>query len=56
MNTVLMQAAETASMGWLLGLTTFLFMALFAGWVVWLWSPSQARAMDAASLLPLEEK
>jgi cbb3-type cytochrome oxidase subunit 3 len=56
MNSVLMQAADTASLGWILGVTTALFMVLFAGWVVWLWSPAQVGAMEDASRLPLEEK
>ena len=56
MNTVLMQAAQQANLGWLLGVNTVLFMTLFVGWSVWLWSPAQTSALEAASRLPLEEK
>ena len=55
MNTVPMQAAESAGLGWMLGITTLMFMALFVGWFVWLWSPGQAQNMEAASRLPLED-
>ena len=55
MNVVLQQAAGLVQQGWLFGLTTVLFMTMFVGWVVWLWSPGRGAELDAVSRQALEE-
>ncbi len=55
MNVVLQQAAGLAQQGWLLGLTTVLFMSIFVGWVAWLWSPGRGVELDAVSRRALED-
>jgi cbb3-type cytochrome oxidase subunit 3 len=51
---VLHQGAEMARMGWLLGLTTLLFMAIQVGWAVWAYAPSQRQRMEEAARIPLD--
>ena len=54
MNPVLHAAAASADFGWLMGLTTALFLGVFIGWTWWAWSPRNRKALDDASRLPLE--
>lgn len=35
MNPVFRAAAESAQYGWVMGLTTVFFMAVFIGWTIW---------------------
>ena len=54
MNQVLHAGAESARLGWLLGLTTLFFLVTMVGWIGWAWSPGRRVAMEAAGRLPLE--
>lgn len=49
-----MAAAEGTDLGWLMGVMTVGFIAVFTGWGAWAWLPSRRAAMEAASNLPLE--
>jgi cbb3-type cytochrome oxidase subunit 3 len=53
-NQVLHEGVETARMGWLLGVTTLFFLTTMVGWIVWVWSPGQKVAMEAAGKLPFD--
>jgi cbb3-type cytochrome oxidase subunit 3 len=53
-NTVLHAGAATAQLGWLLGLTTLLFLTSMMAWTAWAWWPSRKAAMDAAAWLPFQ--
>jgi cbb3-type cytochrome oxidase subunit 3 len=47
-------AAESTQLGWLMGVMTVGFVAVFVGWGAWAWLPSRRAAMEAAANLPLE--
>jgi cbb3-type cytochrome oxidase subunit 3 len=53
-NQVLREGAEMARMGWMMGLTTILFLITMVGWTWWAWLPSNRARLEAAALLPLE--
>lgn len=44
----------TSDLGWLMGLTTVMFVTCMVGWTVWTFAPSRRQLMDEASRLPLE--
>jgi cbb3-type cytochrome oxidase subunit 3 len=54
MNPVREAATQAATLGWLLGLTTASFIAVFVGWTLWAWLPSNRHRMDAAARIPFE--
>jgi len=54
-NPVLDLAAESVSLGWLLGVMTVFFLASFLGWVWWAYSPSRRAMLDEAALLPFTD-
>jgi len=51
-NPVLQAAAEQVRLGWLLGLTTVVFLAWFVGWTVWAYLPSNRERMEEAARMP----
>jgi len=53
MNQVLHAGAATVQHGWLLGLTTVVFLVCFAGWTWWAFSARNAQRHNEAALLPL---
>jgi hypothetical protein len=55
MNTVFAAAAEANQLGWLLGLTSIFFFAMFLAFVIRWLLPGAAAEAKAAALLPLEE-
>ena len=52
MNTLTRAAAETVQGGWVLGVTTALFLAFFVAWTVWAYSPKRKAQLDEAARLP----
>ena len=52
MNPVLNLAAESVSLGWLLGVMTVFFLASFLGWIWWAYTPKHKAMMDEAAMLP----
>lgn len=48
-------AAATASLGWLAGIATIIFMVSFTWWIVTIFSNSARPRLDAAARLPLED-
>jgi cbb3-type cytochrome oxidase subunit 3 len=55
MNPLLHQAAETASLGWLLGAMTLLFLAGFGFWVWWAYRAKNRARWEEASRMPLND-
>ncbi|MFZ5480426.1 MAG: cbb3-type cytochrome oxidase subunit 3 [Myxococcota bacterium] len=55
MNPIYRDAAESAQLGWLLGLVTVQFLLVFVGATLWAWWPSRREDMEAAARLPLED-
>jgi len=55
MNPLLHEAANSVQMGWLLGLMTVVFLALFIGWIAWTYAPRHKAAMDEYARLPLDD-
>ncbi|MCA9564031.1 MAG: cbb3-type cytochrome c oxidase subunit 3 [Myxococcales bacterium] len=54
MNTVLREAGGSATNGWLSGIATVLFMTIFVGYALWLWSKRSKDYVDEASQIPFE--
>lgn len=54
MNQVLQEAAQGTSYGWLVGISTAFFLAVFAAMLVWVMSRRKAD-MDEAANIPFEE-
>lgn len=55
MNPLLNEASASVGMGWLLGVMTVVFFAIFLGWVWYAWSPGNRHIMDEAAQLPFTE-
>lgn len=55
MNPVLDAAAESVSLGWLLGVMTVFFLAAFLAWVWWAYTPKRKDALEEAALLPFAD-
>ena len=43
-----------SELGWLMGLTTVLFVSCMVAWTVWAFAPSRRQAMEDASRIPFE--
>ena len=54
MNQVLHAGAETAQLGFLMGITTVFFFVTMVGWTVWAFAPGRRVAFEAAGRLPFE--
>jgi cbb3-type cytochrome oxidase subunit 3 len=54
-NPVLELAAESVTLGWLLGIMTVFFLAAFLAWVWWAYTPRHKAMLDEAALLPFSE-
>ena len=55
MNPLYREAAEFARLGWMMGVTTALFLGCFIGWTWWAYSRHNRERMTAAAWLPLSE-
>lgn len=55
MNPVIRMAAESTSMGWLLGATTVFFTVSFLYWVWWVYRPSARATWEAYGRMPLDD-
>jgi len=54
MNPVYTAASASTDLGWVLGLTTALFLAAFTGWILYALAPANAATFRAAARLPLD--
>ena len=55
MNEVYRTAGETAQLGWIMGLLTVLFLAVFIYWAWWAYRASNRARLDEASRLPFTD-
>ena len=55
MNPVFHEAARYAELGWIMGLTTVLFLGCFVGWSWYALSRRNTARLNAAAWLPLSE-
>ena len=55
MNHILHAGAQSAHLGWLLGVTTVVFLLCFLGWTWWAYSAGNRERMNQAARLPLME-
>ena len=55
MNPLLQEAVESIRHGWILGVTTVLFMACFGAWIWWAYRPGNRQRMEEAARLPFTD-
>ena len=55
MNPLLREAAASVELGWLLGLLTVLFFAVFLWWVWYAYTPKHKQMMDEAAQAPFDD-
>lgn len=55
MNPVREAAVAAASLGWVTGVTTAVFLVGFLGWALWAWLPANRARFDAAARLPFDD-
>lgn len=55
MNPVVQAAAESVQLGWLLGVMTVVFFAVFLAWTWWAYAPSRREKMERYGRIPFEE-
>jgi cytochrome c oxidase cbb3-type subunit 4 len=55
MNPIFQAAAESARLGWLMGILTGLFLVCFVGWTWWAFSSRNKALMEEASRIPLND-
>ncbi len=55
MNPLLKDAAESVAMGWLLGLMTVVFLAVFVGWAWYAYRPRHRGLMEELGKMPFSD-
>lgn len=55
MNPVIAAAAESISLGWLMGLMTAFFVIWFVAWTWWAFSPKNKQRFEEAARMPLSD-
>jgi cbb3-type cytochrome oxidase subunit 3 len=53
MNPLLEEAVSSVEAGWILGVMTVVFLAVFLWWAWYAYNPQNKRLMDEASRMPL---
>jgi cbb3-type cytochrome oxidase subunit 3 len=54
-NPVFKAAAASAEYGWVMGVMTVVFLAVFLGWAFWAYHPANRAAMNEAAAMPLSD-
>jgi len=54
-NPLLKEAASSVQLGWLLGVMTVVFFAVFLGWIWYAWAPGNRKLMEEAAQMPLSD-
>jgi len=54
-NPLLREAAGAVQLGWVLGVMTVVFFAVFLAWIWYAWSPANRAAMEEARQMPFTE-
>jgi cbb3-type cytochrome oxidase subunit 3 len=55
MNPLLKEAAGSVTLGWILGVTTVVFMVGFVFWAWWAWTSGNKARWEAHSRLPFND-
>lgn len=55
MNPLIHEAARSIELGWLMGLMTVVFFAVFLAWTWWAYAPSRRGLMEQYGRIPFEE-
>jgi cbb3-type cytochrome oxidase subunit 3 len=55
MNPIINAASANSELGWLMGITTVLFVATFAFWTWWAYASKNKARWEADSRLPLND-
>jgi cbb3-type cytochrome oxidase subunit 3 len=55
MNHVLAEGVKSVQFGWLLGVTTAVFLGSFLFWIWWAWADRNKARWEADSRLPLND-
>ncbi|MCB9758502.1 MAG: cbb3-type cytochrome c oxidase subunit 3 [Alphaproteobacteria bacterium] len=55
MNHITRAIAESASAGWLVGLSTAIFIGFFLAWTWYAYRPANRQAMEDAARIPFED-
>jgi cbb3-type cytochrome oxidase subunit 3 len=55
MNALLADAAESVGMGWLLGMMTVVFLAIFLAWVWYAYRPKHRALMEELGRMPFTD-
>ena len=55
MNPILHEAGASSQLGWLMGVTTVVFLAAFLFWTWWAWTAKNKARWEADSRLPLND-
>ncbi len=55
MNPIVNAAADGSELGWLMGITTVLFIAAFVFWSWWAYTKTNKARWEADSRLPLND-
>jgi cbb3-type cytochrome oxidase subunit 3 len=55
MSALFKQAADSVTLGWLLGITTVGFIAAFLFWIWWAWTGKNRARWEADSRLPFND-
>lgn len=52
MNPLLKEAAASVQLGWVLGVMTVVFFAVFLGWAFWAYRPKHRAMMEEIGRMP----
>jgi cbb3-type cytochrome oxidase subunit 3 len=55
MNPIINAASDGSTLGWLMGITTVVFIATFAYWTWWAYTARNKARWEADSRLPLND-
>jgi cbb3-type cytochrome oxidase subunit 3 len=54
-NPVFRAAAESAQLGWVMGLMTVVFLGVFLAWTWYAWNPANKQLMQDMAAMPLND-
>jgi cbb3-type cytochrome oxidase subunit 3 len=55
MNPLFHAAAQSAQFGWVMGVMTVVFIAVFLAWTWYAWAPSNRQLMRDMAAMPLND-
>jgi cbb3-type cytochrome oxidase subunit 3 len=54
-NPVFRAAAESAQLGWVMGVMTVVFLGVFLAWTWYAWNPDNKQLMQDMAAMPLND-